>query len=256
MVSLQEREITTAEAVRRAAIYELLARCFAYPDVESWEAMQEAADFVAGFPGDTVASRLCDHLAELDREELEQAHIDTFTAVTSPDFPTYESAFVCTDPGQQPVIMADVAGFYRAFGLEITQDGFRPDDLSIELSFLGFLCRKEAYAAEHMGAPRVAQARRTRRLFLREHLGRWGGAIGGRLANGDIHPFYRDLGVALSDWVAAEAEATGAEPIDRVDRPLMPWPKAERGQGIDFGAPNGLISLEDITMADEIGAGR
>jgi len=237
--------------VQRAATYEVLARCLAYPDEGSLQALGELVRIAESLLTSGPVARLGAILQSLAPGELETAHIGTFTAVTSPDCPTYESAFVCTDPGQQPVIMADVAGYYRAFGLELAAGAMRPDDVSVELSFLGYLCRKEAYALEHLGAPRVKQARRIQRLFLREHLGRWGEALGDRLVDSSAHEFYRDLGVALREWVAAEAAFTGAEPIDRTAAPQMPWPKPERAGGMDFGGPNGFVSLEDLAAGGE-----
>lgn len=241
---------TAASALVRATVYELLARCFAHPSAEAHTAMvglvEEAGAVVLG----SAAADLPATLARHSRADLEAGYIATFTAVTSPDCPTYESAYVCTDGSQQTSVMATVASFYHAFGVDAAQPGFRPDDLCLELSFMGFLCQKEAYAAEHMGAPRVRQARRAQRLFLQNHLGRWGKTLGEALMLRSPHDFYQALGCALRDWLAEEIRETGAEPIDRVAAPAMPWPKPERGGGFDIGGPSGLVSLEDIAVEE------
>jgi DMSO reductase family type II enzyme chaperone len=88
------------------------------------------------------------------------------------------------DPLFQPHRLADLAAFYRAFGLEVAADaGERHDHVCLELEFMCVLSAKEAYALEQQLDPedlsicRAAQSR-----FLREHLGRWTPAFARRLA--------------------------------------------------------------------------
>lgn len=73
--------------------------------------------------------------------------------------------------GGKPFQIADIAGFYRAFGFEVSGD--RPDHIVPELEFAALLCAKEAYArisGEAEGAEVCAAARRK---FMTEHLGAW-----------------------------------------------------------------------------------
>jgi hypothetical protein len=73
--------------------------------------------------------------------------------------------------GGKPFQLADIAGFYRAFGFEVS--GERPDHIVPELEFAALLCAKEAYAricGEEEGAEVCAEARRK---FMSEHLGAW-----------------------------------------------------------------------------------
>jgi TorA maturation chaperone TorD len=246
-----EPEQRIAVPVQRAAVYEFLARCFAYPTEESLEDLREIAHEAATFLTDPGTARLAGIARTADRAMMEQGYIGTFTAVTSPDCPTFESAYVCTDGAQQTAVMADVAGFYRTFGVDAAEAGFRPDDLCLELSFMGFLCQKEAYAGEHLGAPRTLQARRAQRLFLREHLGRWAEVFAVAVERNSGSAFYQQAGQTLRDWIACEIRHTGAEPIHRAGGPAMPWPKPERGAGFDIGGPSGLVSLEDIIVEGE-----
>ena len=51
------------------------------------------------------------------------------------------------DPLFQPHRLADLAAFYRAFGLELAADAAeRQDHLCIELEFMSVLAAKEGYA--------------------------------------------------------------------------------------------------------------
>ncbi|MGD9935189.1 MAG: molecular chaperone [Dehalococcoidia bacterium] len=231
------------EAVRRGLSYELLARTLAYPDPGALESIRDVAGLSLALHPEGPVSELARAFIDHSRSDLEAEYIELFTLATSPDCPTYESAYVCTDINQQTSIMADVSGFYRAFGLELGQ-GLRPDDISLELEFLGFLCRKEAYAIEHMGKPRVLQARRNQRVFISEHLGRWGETLGhliaGHAAAGSP---YQALGAALAAWVEAERRLAGVLDAAVVARPAMPFPDQRR----DVGPNNAsLITAEQI----------
>lgn len=231
-------------AIRRAAGYDLLARAFAYPDENSFQGVCEVAAAAGHLLAGGPLHQLLESLASSSASQLEPAYIACFTLTTSADCPTYETAYLCPDPQQQPSRMADINGFYRAFAADAADTTFRPDDISVELEFMSFLCRKQAYALEHLGAARAGQAVRAQRLFLERHLGRWAAALGGRTAGRASNDFYRTLGRALADWLAAEELEVGALVEDRVEAPQLPWPdRAERG-----GASGAL----PVVLGDEI----
>lgn len=79
------------------------------------------------------------------------------------------------DPLFQPHRLADLAGFYRAFGLELADHATeRHDHICLELEFMSVLAAKEAYALEHQLDPEpLAVVRDAQKKFLREHLGCW-----------------------------------------------------------------------------------
>jgi TorA maturation chaperone TorD len=237
--------VRTAEsASRRSLAYALLARSFAYPNEDGVAALREMAAAALPLLEGTPVAGLAAAAAAATREDLEEDHVHLFTMSFSPDCPTFETAVLSTDTLQQTQRMADIAGFYRAFGVDSADTGFRPDDLSVELEFMGFLCTKQAYAAEHLGAPRVGQCLRAQRLFLREHLGRWGESAGARVAT-RAHPssFYALAGRALVDWLRADEELTGAGPIERVDAPMLAWPESPDEQS------ERLIDPDEIPLA-------
>jgi hypothetical protein len=101
------------------------------------------------------------------------------------------------DPLFQPHRLADLAAFYRAFGLEVTEDaGERHDHICLELEFMCVLAAKEAYAHEHqLDADQLAQCRDAQKKFLREHLGRWTPAFARRLAAATNDPALRAGGI-------------------------------------------------------------
>jgi len=94
-------------------------------------------------------------------------------AATKGAVPVYETSYE-PGPGSSggPTFqMADIAGFYRAFGFEVS--GERPDHIVPELEFLALVLVKEAYAlmAGDVGGAEICATARGK--FVAEHLGRW-----------------------------------------------------------------------------------
>ncbi|MBI5949762.1 MAG: molecular chaperone TorD family protein [Chloroflexi bacterium] len=237
-------------AVTRALGYTLLAHAFAYPDDAGAAALREIAALGAPGLASTPLAELCLRAVEASPEELEAAYVNVFTVGYSPDCPTFETAYLAADLIQQTNRMADIAGFYRAFGVENASGGFRPDDLCVELEFMAFLCQKQAYAAEHLSAARVAEAKRAQRLFLREHLGRWGGGVGARVsACAERGSFYDIAGRALGAWIADDARLIKTGQIQPVDAPAQAWERPNESDDDIAGAQ--VIELDEI--ATEVG---
>ncbi|HEY4668319.1 MAG TPA: molecular chaperone TorD family protein [Tepidiformaceae bacterium] len=230
---------------RRAAAYMLLSRCLAYPDARGIELLQEAgvasSDLLKGGPLEEVARRA----SEGADADIADEHVRLFSISFSPDCPTFETAFVSTDATDQTMRMADVAGFYRAFGVDTSETGFRPDDICVELEFMAFMCQKQMYAAEHLGAPRVAQSLKAQRSFLKDHLGRWAGALGRRLVlRARPGSFYAEVGCGLEDWMAEDLRALGVEDVDLIEKPATNWPKPEEDE--DAPVEPAIIGLDEI----------
>lgn len=236
------------DVLQRASAYALLARALAYPDESTFAALKETAAMAADWLKGTPLEPLVKQALAAERKSLEEAHVRSFTLSSSPDCPTFETAFLSTDAGQQTHRMADIAGFYRAFGVDPASPGYRPDDLAVELEFMGYLCRKELFARDRLGAPRVKQTLRAERMFLREHLGRWALPLGRRIAvHAMAEPFYFAAGEALADWLEAECERLATGALDFVDMPAMAW-EAPGSDGDNMDDSNELISFDEIPV--------
>lgn len=248
MQAMAKKADTIESALKRAMGYALLARALAYPDEHAFTALQDTARFAEDVLEGTPLEHLNTLALAAKRKKLAAAHAALFTLSTSPDCPMFETAFLSTEAAQQTERMADIAGFYRAFGVDPASPGFRPDDLSVELEFMGYMCRKQAHAAEHMGAPRVKQVMRAQRLFLKDHLGRWGIGLGRRIALRSFNqPFYLVAGEALEDWLRADCEAIGVGPIEMVETPLMEWVAPDSDEAYDDGS-SPLIGVDEIPV--------
>ena len=237
-------------AMSRAAGYSLLAYALAYPDDTVVESLHDAAKEAATALARTSLSGLARVAVAVTRAELEPAYVQLCTLSSSPDCPTFETAYFSPDPQQQTQRMADVAGFYHAFGVDSADTGFRPDDIPVELEFMAFLCRKQAYAAEHLGAPRAGQTLRAQRMFLADHLGCWAGGLGRRMAEGaPAGHFYEVAGLALAEWVADDCRILGARP-EEVSGIPVPAPEPGISHGPEFDGPGTpIFSFDEIPVA-------
>src|SRR3990172_7219059 len=162
---------------RRAQVYRFLADAFLYPGQENWI---EDTPLVAGILRELAPSALEVWGLEIgvwDLPALQAEHRRSFGLVGSL---CYETEFGLPHEFRQSQELADLAGFYRAFGLRVgrsqSQGGTvreRPDHIAVELEFMYLLALKEAYAAEN-GMPEQAEiCRETQRKFLSDHLGIW-----------------------------------------------------------------------------------
>lgn len=226
-------------ALGRSALYRLLSLACAYPSDDRIRALREEALPAAGIGAGVIDSELgrcletlASLLSSLPLEELQSQYHRTFGHVSFADCPAYESAFGNANLFQQVQVMADVAGFYRAFGFTVS-DSYRErvDHLAVELEFMHVLTYKEAFARVHHGRDKVAICRRGQRRFWRQHLGRWLPAFTrllGAKAEGGV---YLALARLLEAFGEAEAKALGTASLAA---PLKP---GEGASGLDGGCP-------------------
>ena len=140
----------------------------------------------------------------------EPSRISEFNTVFLGDqgVPPYECEFSCSSDFEKARWLADIAGFYRAFGVE--PSGERPDHIASELEFLHLLSLKEALAGRESHTEHLEVTLDAERKFFREHLRGWAPrfiqAVRGRAAPDS---FYDNLCGALEELLEAEAERLG-----------------------------------------------
>lgn len=97
--------------------------------------------------------------------EYEQA----FGLLVTTACPPYETEYIDGKLSfQRSAELADIAGFYRAFGMDAAAD--RPDHIAIELEFMAVLINLECRAET---ADQFEIARQAQMTFVREHLSWW-----------------------------------------------------------------------------------
>ena len=113
----------------------------------------------------------------------------------------------------QPVDIADVSGFYLAFGFVLPDSAANPPDhLGAELEFMSLLHLKMALALQR-GRPEHARVTRSAMAaFLQDHLGRWAESFAAALAERGAAPAYRATGRLLAYAVAADCASLSVKP--------------------------------------------
>jgi len=205
-------------AMARSFLYRFLARAYEDPTETGWDELTGAA---SGQMLDSAVRTLA--VADPRLKEAGMAlHSQFRPELFESFFAAYLSAIghaargrcplneieygdIKADPLFQPHRLADLAAFYRAFGLEVAEDADeRQDHICLELEFMCVLAAKEAYALEYqLDQEDMWLCRDAQKQFLREHLGRWTPAFTRRLARmaGDS-----PLGV-LANFTRAVVEA-------------------------------------------------
>jgi|GEM_PF-229838 len=184
-------------ALARSFVHQFLARAFDYPAVETWawlsatETRSALANALAALEPDpeSPARQAQQNLARTFHPGAFDAfHEDYLTAIGhaargSCPINEIEYGDLKADPLFQPHRLADLAAFYRAFGMVLAPDADeRHDHLAIELEFMTVLAAQEASLLNLAPANEpLAVCRDAQRKFLREHLGRWLPAFARRL---------------------------------------------------------------------------
>jgi len=115
-----------------------------------------------------------------------------------------------TDVAYRSQRLADVAGFYKAFGFELAPHaGERFDHVSVQAEFLYLLLAKEAAAQQAGHQEGAAVCRAARRKFFEEHVGWWLPAFARLLARAALCDFYRELAALMAALAAAERTSLG-----------------------------------------------
>lgn len=214
-LSVNESELARA----RAAAYGLIAHGFRYPDGEAlstlidplrWEHWPGVLQKVDGQTVESLQSfqnavRAFADGSDDARRELPQRYDDLFGHAVRGRCPAYEMEYGRHEIIRQASDLADLAGFYRAFGLEIAdgQNG-RPDHITAECEFMSALCSKEAHAYTQDNETSIDICLDAQRSFLRDHLARWLPALAHRVIEADGEGFFNAIAEFADAFVNAE----------------------------------------------------
>jgi TorA maturation chaperone TorD len=135
-----------------------------------------------------------------------------FGLVTCHDCPPYETEYQpVTDAFFRAQEMADIAGFYRAFGLAVRRElGERPDHIALELEFMASLLAKQRLARAQtdpaQAAERAAVCADAQKAFFRDHLGWWAGGFAQLVQHKAQHGPLAAVGRLLALLIASERD--------------------------------------------------
>lgn len=202
----------TTGTLARAQIYWCLSRAFAYPDAALLQEIGQARD------------QLARSAAELDvKDGLRQALDKLFQALARASVDALQDAYSALFTGREqsrlneadydkgPFSMAnrlaDVTGFYLAFGLQPREgSGERPDFIATQAEFMHALLVKQAYAQERGWAEQADVCADAEGKFLRDHFLWWTPMLCMALRKTASDPFYRALSEVLQAFIALEQE--------------------------------------------------
>jgi DMSO reductase family type II enzyme chaperone len=200
-----------ARALARASVYRILAAAFSYPSplrlrdvAESAAAAAQASPAVRGPLADLADAA---RAAEPDALAAEYVFLFERQVRCAPYEGAYGDAPAMAGKG---AMLADIAGFYAAFGL--SPGGGRADaedHIAAELEFMAALALKEAWALAQADADGTGIIRAAAKAFLADHLGRWAERFAEACRSATPLAFYGAAAALLADWMRRELAAFG-----------------------------------------------
>lgn len=217
-MQIPSREADIAEV--RAMVYALLSNGWRYPDESLVNLFGEREDWgrwpkaIEGLSSDVTAqirnlreacSQTYGRSRLLNLEQLLASYGRLFGHSVRGSCPLYELEYGHSEIIQQTAELADLAGFYNAFGMSICDSAFeRADHVAVECEFLSVLCVKEAWGQQQGDSELTETCVDAQRLFLRDHLARWMPAFSHRVMKADPEGLYGRLGALAETFLMAE----------------------------------------------------
>jgi nitrate reductase assembly molybdenum cofactor insertion protein NarJ len=202
------------QAIQRAQAYYFFSQALIYPQ-DNWAADLPCLAELFQDLGLPWAAESAEQFSVLPVEDLQAQHREIFGLTGSL---LYETELGLPHEFRQSQELADIAGFYRAFGFQAgAAVRERPDYLATELEFMYLLALKEAYAAEYDLPEAVEICADAQRKFLQDHLARWIGpfcrslerSTGERLGEDGIRSPYILIARLAEAFLATEAARLG-----------------------------------------------
>ena len=224
----EEKKIITAKV--RSRIYHLLAQAYLYPNEGSYSLIKNG--FVEELRNsfsylllnytkdDAKIEEILDNLESLDKAikilkegpltDFQGQFAKVFTHTISQECPQYETQFgiKAEDVFHKCHELGDIAGFYNAFGLDLTDAQAtkeRVDHISVEFEFMYFLANKEAYGIENKDADdKLDIVTSAQKKFVREHIAMWVPVFAKYLAKKTKTGFYKEVSQLTRAFVEQE----------------------------------------------------
>ena len=228
-------------ALNRSKLYLLVSWSLLYPEDDEFLDYLQCGEFVEdgraaldaletaldGIGGDRAKQKLALMRKQFDQiekliasecvnwqlSELQAEHRRVFSNVITLDCPPYETLFGNDHVFAQSHVMGDIAGFYKAFGVELSKDIHeRLDHLSVEFEFMHFLAYKESYSRCHDSAEKTQIVVDAQKKFVKNHIGRWVPLFCRMLIKKADSGLFKHVADMTSDWMDFEAAFLGVTP--------------------------------------------
>lgn len=201
----------------RALLWRWVGRAFWYPDrafldeLAQPAARREVEGWAEALGGDGLLRALAGVWAAADglaagRPSLAEEHTSLFARQVT--VRPYESAYTVGPGADRGPTLAEVGGFYAAFGFQTSAERPElPDHVSVECEFVAALLAKEVYAETQGWAEQAELTRAARRKFVAEHPGQWLPAFAERLTQHGRLGFYPAVARLGLELLRVETEA-------------------------------------------------
>ena len=253
-------------ALSRSKMYLLFSWSLLYPEDEEFLDYLQCGEFVEdgraalegmraaldGIGGERAKQKIAALQKQLDQIEklvsaecvnwqltdLQSEHRRVFTNVITLDCPPYETLFGNDHVFAQSHVMGDIAGFYKAFGVELSKDIHeRLDHLSVEFEFMHFLTYKESYSRCHDGTEKTDIVVDAQKKFVKNHIGRWVPLFSRMLAKKADSGLFKLIADSMSDWMDFEVAFLSVTPQPYSEADYRPATfNAPEGQTYECGA--------------------
>ena len=205
------------EALARSAAYRLLSQALAYPTGTSVAQLLEEdlalAEWLAELMPAPVQAALegtGEALRAARPGSLEAAYSGAFSHGHSADCSAFENDYAEGDVWRRSHQLADIAGFYRAFG--VTHPSERPDHVAVELEFLHLVSCKVAWALASGDTEHAEISSKAEERFLEGHALRWMPGFSARLSRMQEAGPYRAVAGLLTAVLEVESARIGTRP--------------------------------------------
>jgi putative dimethyl sulfoxide reductase chaperone len=269
-------------ALSRSKLYLLVSWSLLYPEDEEFLDYMQCGEYVEdgraaldaldvslnGIGGERAKQKLALLRKQFDQIEkvvasecvnwqlsdLQTEHRRVFSNVITLDCPPYETLFGNDHVFAQSQVMGDIAGFYRAFGVELSKDIHeRLDHLSVEFEFMHFLAYKESYSRCHDGADKTQIVLDAQKKFVKNHVGRWVPLFCRMLVKKADSGLYKHVADLMAEWMDFEAAFLCVAPAPYSETDYRPATfNSPEGQTYECGAQDQGNELS--LLLNEVGA--
>jgi TorA maturation chaperone TorD len=253
---IEDRQNEIDRALVRAVVYHALSLGFQMPTAERLRrlgvderfapvaAALETLDPEPGSESRKSAAMGLASFVEPNVDRLTASFVRLFGHTTRGLICACETEYGDDNQFHQPQQLADIAGYYLAFGLRpVLASDVRADHVACECEFMDFLNRKLALllTSDRADAETLDATRDAARSFLRDHLGHFGRAFATRLIAEDPDGLFGRLASVLREVLDAECRrlAIAGGPVD-----LLVRPPAEDDVPMACGTASELIQIQ------------
>ncbi|MFQ5957083.1 MAG: molecular chaperone TorD family protein [Candidatus Brocadiales bacterium] len=253
---MEKQLIRAEELLARTTIYSHLAAGFAYP-AEGYLKELQSGEVVAGlkkaasfFSEEKELAAAVDNFCKAVEKEMPSLTLGDLEGEYNRIFsmglicPHNETEYNSSHVFMKGTDMADIAGFYNAFGFEMSdKEKALADFIGTELEFMHVVTFKEHHALEKGEEEHAEICREAEGKFLKGHLGTWVNAFSKVLSATTHLEYFRMLGKLLDEFVAFDGRHLGVAPFNVVSAPAFnPNPEPD---AFTCGEP----SKEDFTFS-------